>query len=355
MDARRIAGGVLIAAGLLAFAAGCALFRTTEAAIEVSAVAGVVPLMIEFDGSRSSGSGGIVTYHWSFGTDDESFEASGTYTYRHAGTYELTLTVRDAGGDTDTTKMEIEVAPAVWVSDENLQRIYKLDMSGNVLQSFDLPVTHPRGITIADVGGSDWVFVACQGDGNQRILKVDPLTGEVSAEYSAPAQDPLQLTYGAQSPKRLWHLDGLSRKIYALNPSNGQVLGSFGTNYFRASQQVGNEPFLQSPEGLDWTEETGSSGFLWYLEAETQLLYQIDIIPAYDLLSGVQLEIVGDPVAIDPSVFPIAAIDWYDGFLWAADRDHHELVQIDPQTGQRTGEVISGFPGANVSGLEIQQ
>ena len=355
MTTKRVIRILAIGVGLLACASGCMLFGQLEAVIDISATAGVVPLTITFSGEGSSSSAEIATYRWSFGTGEELYEASGAYTYDHAGEYSLTLTVRGADGETDTKTIDIVVEPAVWVCDRNLARIYKLDMNGTVLATFDLPVSEPNGVTIAEVAGTSWLLVACYGGGNQRLLRVDQATGAVSAEYVAPAQNPLYLAYGANEPQRVWHLDGLSRKIYELNPASGQVLDSFGTNYFRASQQIGNEIFLQSPQGLAWMNDGGTPGRLWYLEGETQLLYAIDIDPPINIFEGVQLVIEADPVPVDASLFPVAGIDWYDGYLWVVDRDEHMIVQIDPTTGLRTGASIAGFPGASTAGLAIQR
>jgi PKD repeat protein len=355
MWTKRVMVGLVIGGSILAAVGGCMFFARTEAVIEVSATTGVVPLTITFTGEGSSGPSEITTHRWSFGTGEEWYEPSGTYTYEHAGRYTLTLTVRTADGKTDATSVEVVVEPAVWVCDENLDRVYKLDMVGAALKTFDLPVADPKGVAIAESAGKTWVFVACFGGGSQRILRVDQASGAVSEEYVAPAQDPLYLTYGWLEPQRIWHVDGLSRKIYELNPTNGQVRDSFGTNYFRASQQVGNETFLQSPQGLAWDEDGGESGLLWYLEGETRLLYAIEIDPPINIFEGIQLEIDRDPVPVDAAVFPVAGMDEYDGYLWVVDRDDHEIVQIDPTTGTRTGAVISGFPGASTSGLAIQQ
>ncbi|MBU0595431.1 PKD domain-containing protein [Candidatus Bipolaricaulota bacterium] len=354
MKTRDIALLMLVSLGCLVLVSGCTLFRTTQAVITVTAEAGIVPLTVSYDGNASVGVDGISTYHWTFGTGAESYEVGGTYTYRHAGTFDLTLTVRGENGKTDTASVQIEVLPAVWVCDENLQQVFKLDMEGDVVATHDVPVADPRGVTVAEVAGADWLFVACYGGGNQRILQMDPASGAVSAEYTAPAGAPLYLSYAAQEPMRLWHVDGLSRRIYEMNPANGQVIGAFGTNYFRSSGQVGGEVFLQTPMGIDWTEEPASSGFVWYLEGETRWLYQFDVDAPINIFEGVQLMAVGEPVEVDASVFPVAGMDIYDGRLWVVDRDHHEIVQIDLDTGLPTGARVSGFPGAAVSGLEIQ-
>lgn len=345
---------LLLISGVLV--GGCFLFPSgTKAVIEVTPSSGVIPLTIDFDGGSSTGSGGISTYTWDFGTEAPAFyEASGTYTYEHVGTFTLRLTVRAEDGSTDTETLAIHVEPAVWITDENLGRIYKLDMQGNEIASFGLPVTEPRGITVAEADGRSWLFVACFNGGNQRIVRIDPVTGNVSQNYSAPAQSPLNLTYGATGQKQLWHVDGQSRKIYRLNPSNAQVYDSYGQAYFKAtSPQVSDVPFLWTPQGLDWTPETNAAGHLWYLEGENRLLYKIKIIPGYDIMSNTQLQIVSDPVYIP--VFSVSTIDFYDGYLWVINVNTHEIIEVDPETGILTGNKITGFPGASPAGLEIQQ
>jgi len=352
---RKRAVALLVLGIALVVAGGCTWLTRTDAVIDVSAVTGVVPLTVTFSSGRSTCPGEISTVRWTFGTGEEWYEESGTYTYEHAGRYELTLLVRSEGGQTDTETIEIVVEPAAWVCDESLDRVYKLDMNGTVLATIDLPVTEPKGVALGQVGGRTWLFVACYGGGSQRLLKVDPASGDVDAQYVAPAQDPLYMTHGMTEPQRLWHVDGLSRKIYELSPTSGQILDSFGTNYFRASQQIGNEIFLQSPQGLCWDAGDGSAGRLWYLEGETQLLYAIEIHPPIDIFQGTQLEIDIDPIAVDATVLPVRGMDMLEGVLWVVDRDDHEIVALDPATGQRTGERIAGFPGASTSGLAIQR
>jgi PKD repeat protein len=344
--------GVLLV-GLATVLSGCMSLGGPRVRIEVSPTTGVVPLTVQFDGTGSTGPGGITTYHWLFGTGDGRYEANGTYTYEHAGTFTLSLTVRAEDGSTATKTMTIQVDPAVWITDTNLARIYKLDMQGNVLlAAFDVPVSEPRGITIAEVDGRPWLFVACAGEGNPRILRMDLTDGDLDRDYSAPAHSPRSLTSSTDAPKRLWHVDSTSHRIYGLDPNTGQTIESFGSNYFSTSPQVNNAPFLWTPQGLDWTPESGTAGYLWYLEGENRLLYKIRIIPSYDIQAGTQLQVVGNPIQIP--VFSASAIDIYDGFLWVVDVDNHEIVQVDLETGTLTGTKITGFPGASPAGLEIQ-
>jgi len=346
---------LLVCAALLPALAGCALFDRAEAVIVVDAVSGTVPLTISFDGSGSTGADGISTYRWEFGTGDDAYGASGTYTYQRAGAFTLTLTVRDQSGKTDAATVTVVVDPAIWLTDENLDRVYKLDMIGNTLSFFDLPAKQPRGVAIAEVSGQTVLVVACANEGIQRILYLDPVTGALEQELTAPGQSPLHVTYGAVGQKQLWHVDGLTRKLFRLNPPDGQVYESYGQSYFKAtSPEVRDVPFLWTPQGLDWTPRPNTLGRLWYLEGETRLFYEIEMIAGYDIMSNTQLQITGDPVEITAEIFPVAAIDLYDGTLWAIDVDRHRIVQIDPATGALTGTPIYGFPGSAPSGLEIQ-
>jgi len=351
-----VLGSLLLGAALLATLSGCALFTRTEAVIVVDATSGTVPLTISFDGTASTGADGISYYHWAFGTDDEASGATGTYTYQQAGTFTLELMVRDQSGKTDTATITITIEPAMWLTDENLDRIYKLGMDGTVVGFFDLPAKEPRGVAIAEVNGQTLLVVACANEGFQRLLYLDPITGELEQDRSAPAQSPRQITYGAVGQKQLWHVDGLSRKLFRLNRTDAQVYEAYGQSYFKAtSPEVKDVPFLWTPQGLDWTPSPPSLGRLWYLEGETHLFYEIEMIAGYDIMSNTQLRIAGDPVEITSEIFPVAAVDLYDGYLWAIDIDRHRIVQIDPETGALTGTQITGFPGSAPSGLEIQQ
>jgi len=352
---RLIATAALVCAALVLTLASCALFRHAEAMILVDAVSGTVPFTISFDGSGSTGSGDITYYHWAFGTGDEASGATGTYTYQRAGTFTLEFFVRDESGDTDTATVTITVEPALWLTDGNLDRVYRLDMDGTALGAFDLPAKEPRGVTIAEVGGEATLVVACANEGFQRLVYLDPVTGEVKQTLTAPGQSPLQITYGAVGQKQLWHVDGLTRKIFRLNPADAQVYESYGQTYFKStSPEVRDVPFLWTPQGLDWTPHSPTLGRLWYLEGETHLLYEIEMIAGYDIMSNTQLRIAGDPVELPEAIFPVGAIDMYDGYVWAIDVDRHRIVQVDPETGELTGEEITGFPGSAPSGLEIQ-
>ena len=352
---RHLHKGLWLLGSMVILLGGCALFTSTEAVIEISQDHGVVPFIVSYDGSASDGPDGISTYRWSFGDEAEAYGVTGSYTFNHAGQYEIKLTVRATDGSVDTDTVIIEVEPAFWVTDENLNEIYKLDSSGNVIQTLNSPVTQPRGLAIAERNGTWTIFAACGGGGFQRLVEIDSESGAVLAEYTAPAQDPGGLTCSPIAPGRLWHVDRLSRMIYEISSSDGRTLNVFGATYFQSSPHLFESPFLQTPGGIAWREGPHVPGSLWVLEAETELLYELEIVAATDIFSATQLALQPDPISLSPSLFPISGFDWHEGFLWVVERDRHQVTQVDPMTGLATGTVLSGFPGAAVAGLAIQK
>ncbi len=346
-----------VALGALAVGiSGCTLFGPgTKAVILVNTLEGTVPLTIAFDGTGSIGRDGISTYHWQFGTGDQSYDATGAYTYNQAGTFTLSLTVRDVGGKSVTETATIVVEPAIWVTDENLDCVYRLTISGAMLDTFALPAKEPRGVAIAEVRGQTTLIVTCANEGQQKILYLDPTDGSLRQTESAPAQSPLEITFGATGQKMLWHVDGQSRMIYRLNPDSAQVFDSFSQTYFKASSaQVRDVPFLRSPQGLDWVAVQNAPGVLYYLEGETHVLWKLRIIPGYDLMANTQMQVEGLGVELPAGIFPVRAIDVFHGKLWALDIDRHRIVELDLLTGALTGNQITGFPGSAPSGMEIQ-
>ncbi|SNY69454.1 ThuA domain-containing protein [Paractinoplanes atraurantiacus] len=67
------------------------------------------PLTYAFSGSRSGG----LSYKWTFGDGGTSTEANPRHTYARVGTYEATLTITYAGGQTATVKTTVTVGCAV--------------------------------------------------------------------------------------------------------------------------------------------------------------------------------------------------------------------------------------------------
>ncbi|SEI72848.1 PKD repeat-containing protein, partial [Cyclobacterium xiamenense] len=80
------------------------------AVAEADVTTGFAPLTVSFTGSNSTDAEGAVTYLWDFGTGVTSTQADPEYTFTEAGTYDVSLTVTDAQGESNATTISVEVA-----------------------------------------------------------------------------------------------------------------------------------------------------------------------------------------------------------------------------------------------------
>ena len=100
-------------------------------------------LSVDFDGTTSTATDGatIASYAWSFGDGDTSTQSAPTHLYDAAGTYDVTLTVVDSLGASDSVTQPVTVAEATVLAADEFQR------------------TSASGWGTADVGGT-WSAVS---------------------------------------------------------------------------------------------------------------------------------------------------------------------------------------------------
>jgi len=323
------------------------------------ACAGAAPLTVEYDGTASHAAEGIVLYHWDFGDGGTSAEAAGYYTYEAAGEYSLTLTVMDPKGRSARTATTVSVHMpdvTIWICDEELDCVYKLDVEGTVLATYELPFSKPHGLTLADVGQTEWLYVACENDGSPRLVRLDPDTGIIDGTFNAPSTDPLVLTSAdfAQWGECLWLIDGFTGNLYMLDSAETWILDVYGAGRMRGVPPVlVGEPLLTDPQGLDCTWDDGDP-YLWYIEGATQRLYKIRVTPREAIVWDIQLQVDSEPVDLAADLFPIAAMDMQNGEVWVIASDANQLIAADPTTGERLRVVISNLPGSSASGLDAE-
>jgi parallel beta-helix repeat protein len=68
-----------------------------------------VGTLLTFNASGSTDNIGIVSYHWNFGDGNTGIGMITNHTYTSSGTYNVTLTVRDAAGNTDSDSITVTV------------------------------------------------------------------------------------------------------------------------------------------------------------------------------------------------------------------------------------------------------
>ena len=101
--------------------------RDPIAKIVASVTEGEKPLKVEFDASLSSDPDeDELSYLWDFGNGSTSSSISPNQTFMETGTYQVTLTVSDAGGLSDSEQISIRVSepPNIFPITENAQWVY---------------------------------------------------------------------------------------------------------------------------------------------------------------------------------------------------------------------------------------
>ena len=139
---------------------------------------GTVPLAVAFSSAGSSDPDGtIASYSWVFGDGTTSTAANPAKTYTTAGTYQATLTVRDATGLTGTSVVTITARPP------NVAPVARA--AANVTTG-----VAPLAVTFSSAGSSDadgtiasynWVF----GDGTTSTAANPVKTYSTAGSYSA--------------------------------------------------------------------------------------------------------------------------------------------------------------------------
>ncbi len=149
-----------------------------EAVVSVSTATGIAPLTVNFSADNSTDDQGIAAYQWSImGSNINGTSAE--YTFTEAGTYEVTLTVRDNNGLEGTATQIITVANP----DVNIAPVADASLSN--------PLSGPAPLTVTFDGSASedergqiarylWVFDGGQQVEGMRVTR----TFETAGDYT---------------------------------------------------------------------------------------------------------------------------------------------------------------------------
>lgn len=194
----------------------------------------------------------------------------------------------------------------LWNVDYGTDMIYKLDRSGNVLDSFACPGTYPRGLAF------DGTFLWNADSSQNRIYKLD-LSGNVMDSFASPGTDPSGLVFDGIY---LWNSDYTTDRIYQLDLA-GNIIDSFAA---------------PGPNSMGLAFD---GACLWNVDSSTDTLYQLDM--SGNILSS-------QP---SPGIYPSGLT--FDGTnFWHTDYGSDNIYKMD-----LNGRTIDYFkpPGTNPGGL----
>jgi PKD repeat protein len=139
--------------------------------LSANPTSGTVPLEVSF-AVEASGGAGSYDYSWSFGDGETSDLQNPTHTYDTAGTYNVIVTVRDAGDPDNSTTGQLTVIPFVTLS-------VGISASPSTGQT-PLEVTFTATISGESPPYSlEWNF----GDGTEETQSTDSNTAQISHTY----------------------------------------------------------------------------------------------------------------------------------------------------------------------------
>lgn len=212
----RNTGVMLLLIGLMGTLTGCPglIDLVPDAAIVAQPASGRVPLTVHFEGkgfvSHENTSGDrIVAYEWDLGNGRTATGKRVTHTYSTPGTYTVKLTVTDDDGQTDSTRRQVDVAPA------RPERIYWTNSGGGEILSSALDGSDVRtlfdGLSAAVPAGlsvdAEHHKVYWANNGSDEIQRAD-LDGTDQEAFLSGVTNPVGVEVDEANDKVYWTTQG---------------------------------------------------------------------------------------------------------------------------------------------------
>ncbi len=179
----------------------------------------------------------------------------------------------------------------LWCAGYSNDTIYKLDMSGNTILSFNSPGQSPTGLTF------DGTHLWSTDDVTLQIYKLDPATGGVIESFNAPGTDSTGLTFDGT---HLWNADFSWSDPFGLIHKMDRSGNLVGTYYSPGD----------GPEGL-----TFDGFFIWHSDFYNNKIYQLTMDG--NVLSSTDSHVI-NPIGLA-----------FDGqYLWVASFSENRIYKL---------------------------
>lgn len=203
---------------------------------------GDAPLEVTFTGSNSTDDVGVVTYFWDFKDGNTSSSADPEHTFTAPGTYDVELTVTDAGALSDTTTITITVT-----SDGNQPPVAVAEatpLNGNA--PLDVAFTGSNSTDDVGVVSYLWDFM----DGGNTSTEADPT-------YTFATIGSYDVTLTVTDAGGLTDTETIT--ITVTDPNGNQAPEAVA----EATPLTGNAPLEVTFTGSNSTDDVGVVSYLW--------------------------------------------------------------------------------------------
>jgi len=205
-----------------------------------------------------------------------------------------TVVLQFAGPSTNVDGLTWDGAN-LWIGSDGLDRIYKMDTLGNLLDSFPAPNTTATGMCY------DGQYLWCANGGSPlRIYRLDPATGNIVDSIPGPGGGS-SCEGLAWMNDTLWNTNWSDNIVWRLNPVNGSIFGQF------AAPGSGST-------GLTWDDHDNA---LWLSDQILGIIYKLN-----PTTGAVIMSFTAPDAAVQDLVFDgmyLWTCGWYSGTVYKMD------------------------------------
>lgn len=217
-----------------------------QAVISATPTSGMAALTVQVSAVQSTSSGQITNYSWDFDDGSTLEAASASHTYTQAGSYNVTLTVRDDQGSVDSTSTRI----SVFEENGNSRILFVDGATGNDSRSY---AENSASTPWATIGRAAWGSTnrnspnpaeAAQPGDTVVVLAGTYVANQMGNERYLPAWNPTNS--GTPGNPIVFQADGEVVLQSAPGAGRGPVIGAFQRSYITWDGFFVDEPNIET-------------------------------------------------------------------------------------------------------------